>query len=147
MKKYCLTLFCAMTLISGCEEGSAPQAQAPKSTVSLVSAGQQAIELPGGTKIGFDGKIVKSYIDENKNGKYQRHVIELPAEVMSVEGTFFSNLAKVGYQRKNNSEANGFQIYSYTKKGTPSIRASFKNLDKAEAKAAPQTRLVISWKV
>lgn len=147
MKKYFLTLLCFMTLISGCDEGSPPQLEVPKSTVSLVSAGQQAIELPGGEKVGFDGKIVKSYIDENKNGKYQRHVIELPAKVMSVEGTFFSNLAKVGYQRKNNSEANGFQIYSYTKKGTPSIRASLKSLDKAEAKAAPKTRLVISWKV
>lgn len=147
MKKYCLTLLCAMTILSGCEEGNAPQAQAPKSNASYVSTGQEAIELPSGQKIGFDGKILKSYIDENKNGKYQRHVIELPAELMSVEGTFFSSLAKAGYQRKNNSEANGFQIYSYSKKGAPLIRASFKNLNNTEAKAAPQTRLVLSWKV
>lgn len=147
MKKYCLPLLFAMAFLAGCEEEKAPQAQAPKSTASYVSAGQQAIELSGGEKIGFDGKIVKSYIDENKNGKYQRHVIEVPVELMSVEGTLFSSLAKAGYQRKNNTEANGFQIYSYSKKGAPSIRASFKNLDKAEAKAAPQTRLVLSWKV
>ncbi|MBO0368804.1 hypothetical protein GIB23_17110 [Pseudomonas putida] len=145
MKKNHIALICLIAALTGCDAPT--QKAAPKAPVSLVNPGQQAIELPSGEKIGLDGKLVKSFVDENKNGTYQRHVIEVPAEIMSVEGSLFYNLAKVGYQRKSKTESKEFKIYAYSKKGAPPIKASYKPLTISGASTAPLTRLVLSWKI
>ncbi|MFJ3108938.1 MULTISPECIES: hypothetical protein [Pseudomonas] len=133
--------------LAGCNDAEAPKTSATSQpAASYVNEGQAAVELPNGIKVGVDGKIIKTFIVENKNGKFQRQVIVLPAEKMSVEGSLYYTLAKLGYARKAKPESENAYNLSYIKKSTPPVHASYKSLaDAKDGKA--QTRLVLTWKL
>lgn len=133
--------------LCGCNDTESSKASGSSTTsLSQVKEGQAAIELPQGAKVGLDGKLVKSFILENKNGKFQRQVIDLPSELMSVEGSLYYNLAKIGYARKVKSEKQDVYLLSYVKKNQTPVHASLKTL-KSQKNNKKHTRLVLTWKL
>jgi len=134
-----------VALFAGCD-GSTQQNNSP--TASRVTASyfsKNAIYLPDGAGIQFNGKLRSYALVENDKGKFDRYAFEFSEDIMAIEGAVFATLAKSGYQRKVRREDEKIYVVNYLKKGFPTITMSFERVP-ANKGMQTFTRLKVLWK-
>jgi hypothetical protein len=139
-------------LLSACSEQDGA-ASAPKSVSVLEHSkaqpskvGDSAVYFADGTGISFDGKILREAKLENARGVFQRYVLQVPADLTSLETSTFDVLARAGYVRKVRKEEPPLFAVSYLKKGSPTVIAAYKELKPVKA-GEPRTQLVLAWRI
>lgn len=124
------------------------QASEPERVVETQAPKPKEVEIyfADGTGVAFDGKVLREERLVNANGNFQRYVLQVPARLMALEAATFDVLVRAGYMRQVRKEEPPMFSVSYSKKGSPGILATYREL-KPGKDGKPRTQLVLTWRI
>lgn len=143
-----ILVLCAVALLAGCDAGTEQNSASAEPQAAPVSANyfaKDAIYLPDGAGLQFNGVLRRYEFIENDKGQHDRYTFEFSADTMAIEGGVFATLAKSGYQRKVRREDATIYVVHYVKKGFPTVSMTFERVPASNG-AEAFTRLRIVWK-
>lgn len=150
--KGCIVVCVAALALAGCSEPAettkspVSQEKPAQITAPTPDKNQSSIYFVDGTGVSFSGKVIREEKLENSKGNFQRHVLQVPTELMFLESSTFAVLAKSGYTRKVRREEPPLFTVNYIKKGFPTVLAAYKELVPGKD-GVSRTQLVLTWRV
>lgn len=151
MRNVLVTLITTLTLLGCSDPGETPppaasQKNTDQSKITIQNDDKATVYFSDGSGILFSAHSSNEEILEGKNGRFQRYILQIAAEIMILEQSTFDALEKSGYTRRILKNEPPIYTVNYIKPGHPTILATYKKLSLRKG-GTPNTQLVLTWRI